>query len=281
MTFSRILIGVDGTAGGIDAVALARRLASPATELVAVSVAVLDVHHLEGIDPDRDRELREAAWARVADLGEPQGDLRVEVITAVSVAAGLHEAVQKFDAGLIVMGSSRRGRIGRILAGDAVKLTLREAPCPIAIAPHDYALADRPIVTVGVGWQGDEVGDRALAVAQAAAAGIGASVHALTVVGGLGLPLADGVSGIVGIDPDVALTGPGFAGRIQATIVTGEPGQELERYAAEVDLLVVGSHQRGVLGRLALGSTAEHLTRHCLRPMIVAPRTPVVASLAA
>jgi len=56
---SRIIIGVDGAGGGLDALALSRRIASPATELIAVSVATVRSHPAHGVNFDFDRDARE------------------------------------------------------------------------------------------------------------------------------------------------------------------------------------------------------------------------------
>jgi nucleotide-binding universal stress UspA family protein len=52
----------------------------------------------------------------------------------------------------------------------------------------------------------------------------------------------------------------------------GEPGPGLlEAVAAEGgDLIVVGSHHRGRLGRLLLGSVSTHVVEHADRPVVVA-----------
>ena len=42
------------------------------------------------------------------------------------------------DAGLIVVGSTGRGRAGRVLTGSTAERLLHGAPCPVALAPHGY-----------------------------------------------------------------------------------------------------------------------------------------------
>jgi nucleotide-binding universal stress UspA family protein len=57
---------------------------------------------------------------------------------------------------------------------------------------------------------------------------------------------------------------------------TGEPGESIvaAAEAEEVDLLLVGAHGRGAIGRLVLGSVSEHVARHAPCPVLVvrAPR---------
>ena len=78
MAFHTIIVGVDGRPGGRDALALAERMRSVAGELVEVR-------------------------ARPAER---------------SPARALHLAAERNQAALIVVGSSHRGAVGRVLAGD-------------------------------------------------------------------------------------------------------------------------------------------------------------------
>ena len=57
---------------------------------------------------------------------------------------------------------------------------------------------------------------------------------------------------------------------------TGEPGESIVSAAeAEgVDLIVVGTHGRGTIGRLFLGSVSEYVLRNARCPVIVARRDP-------
>lgn len=57
---------------------------------------------------------------------------------------------------------------------------------------------------------------------------------------------------------------------------TGDPGESIvaAAEAEEVDLLVVGAHDRAALGRLLLGSVSEHVARHAPCPVLVVRATP-------
>ena len=65
-------------------------------------------------------------------------------------------------------------------------------------------------------------------------------------------------------------------------IATGFPDQVLVEVAnsGSYDLLVMGTHGRGGLRRLALGSVAEHVVRHSAIPVLTirAPQARVVAA---
>lgn len=267
--FSRIVVGVDGAQGGADALALARQLASPTSEIVAVSIGVLDDHPTRGANLDYDRTVREEADARLAEFLRLEPEITGQTVIAATVAAGLHAAVTDVDADLIVVGSCRRGPIGQIFAGDDARATLRSAPCPVAIAPRDYALRDTPLITIGLGWNGGPEGDHALEIAQGLADDLHGHVHAVTAIGAEATATYTGRTPAPG-DADAPPRAPEG---VEVTTVRSVPVDELERFAAEVDVMVVGSHQRGPLGRFVLGRASERLTQRCVRPLIVVPRT--------
>lgn len=53
---------------------------------------------------------------------------------------------------------------------------------------------------------------------------------------------------------------------------TGDPGESIvsAAEAEAADLIVVGTHGRGAIGRLLLGSVSEHVVRHAPCPVLVA-----------
>jgi nucleotide-binding universal stress UspA family protein len=63
---------------------------------------------------------------------------------------------------------------------------------------------------------------------------------------------------------------------IRIATMRGLPGPELVRLAdREDDLLVVGSRQRTLLGRMLRGSTATYCVNHADCPVLVVPRPPL------
>lgn len=210
-------------------------------------------------------------------LVEPGGAvIPIRIEPGRPVGHALHEAALAAAADLIVVGSSGRGLLGRILAGDDVIATLRCAPCAVAIAPHGFlSQADDPIACIGVGYDGRAHAQAALDKAKALAARTGASVRALGVASppqGLVTPI--GIPAVAALEAgreraerSIANLGPD----VTAHVVDGIAHQRLAELSAEVDLLVVGSSRRGTFGRVLLGSTSERLSREAACPLLVVP----------
>src|SRR3954465_956427 len=133
--FKHIVVGVDGREGGRDAIALARLLLAVGGKLTLVFVVARDAHAYrassdapEAYDGGRAEALLEA----VREETGVEADLRW--YGSSSVGRGLHELCETTGADLLVVGSSRRGLLGRVLIGDDTGAALNGAPCPIAIA---------------------------------------------------------------------------------------------------------------------------------------------------
>jgi hypothetical protein len=85
----------------------------------------------------------------------------MQLLAEGSPAAGLHALAEREGAALIVVGSSHRSRIGRILVGGTGERLLSGASAPVAVAPSGYAV-DRPVQVVGCGFDGSQQSRRAL-----------------------------------------------------------------------------------------------------------------------
>jgi nucleotide-binding universal stress UspA family protein len=63
-------------------------------------------------------------------------------------------------------------------------------------------------------------------------------------------------------------------------LVTGSPAKEIVRFAADqqMDLIVVGTHGRGGIAHLLLGSVAERVVRTAVCPVLTVREAPIDAS---
>jgi len=276
--FENVLVGVDGSANGRDAIALASRLIATHGKLTLANVRAGELHPLRATasgllagDGDASRELLERERAEVGVQAE------LLDIVAPSPGAGLHRQAEDQHADLLVVGSCGRGAFGRAMLGDDTRAALNGSPCAVAIAARGYAgRVDTPITKIGVAYNGSPESERALAKAREVAEPTRAEIEVLEVVAIPSYALTGLTAPSVGDTIDLMLTEanarlshlPGVAGRA----VYGLPGEELAAFGEEVDLLVVGSRSYGPVKRLVLGSTSDHLERHARCSLLVLPR---------
>src|SRR4051812_23410695 len=117
---TKILIGVDGSKRSADAVAFGRALALAADAPVVLAMA----HRSEPLRPGAEeheaflREDAERTLARLAAALDDVDDLRLRPVVAnTSPAHALQATAEQEQAGIIVVGSSHTGRLGRVLPG--------------------------------------------------------------------------------------------------------------------------------------------------------------------
>lgn len=273
--FEHILIGVDGREGGRDAIALATQLKAVGGELTLAHVYSGDPHvyraaGAEYAAAERSRSLALLERAREdADL-----DASLRYIEAPSIGRGLHQLADREAADLIVIGSCRRGLLGRVLVGDDTAGVLHGARCAAAVAPAGHRRKRGSIREVGVGYDGSTESAHALERARELARDLGATLSALQVVEPSPSPFTAGpMSPSEAIDELVTeahqrlrtLEG------VEPHAAYGEAGEELTRYSGTLDLLVVGSRGYGAIGRLIHGSTSARLASTARCPLVVVP----------
>jgi nucleotide-binding universal stress UspA family protein len=279
--FSTIVIGFDASAQALDALALGRALAREETELVVCCV------HPPEIPVDRVDEDSPAAQASLR-LNEARDRLggrartRFEVRGSFSAAAGLHEEAERSDADLLVVGSSHRGAIGRVLPGSVTRQVLHAAPCPVAVAPAGLRDGTPALRRVGVAFDGAPEAVRALAAGARIAAEHGAQLTLLTVVA----PVAVSAGwGGAWVDPGAgeamreAADEQGRAAiaaldgvRAELEVIDGLPGRELVLASTRLDLLVLGSRGYGPVRRVLLGTVSGHVAEAAACPVLVLTR---------
>ena len=276
--FTRILVGVDGRYGGRDALALARGLAADHAHLVAVHVAH-DARDGSPIDASAYEALLDAELAETGVTAEKL------VIGDHFAGRGLRLATARTGADLLVLGSSHRSHIGRILAGDTARTALHGAHCAVAVAPRGIHAESVAPASIGVGFDGSQESRDALEVARELARSAGSSLHLLaagepsehlvpTAADGKPWPSVE-EQRLASSEAMVSAAARAAAAAgidVRWEVVPGFSGDGLERLSERVDLLVVGSRGFGPARRALLGSTADHLlhTAHC--PLLVVPR---------
>lgn len=285
--FTTIVVGIDGRAHDHESLALARALADDGASLIAVSVATTDDHAGARAARVIDEGALEEINDRVDRTLEPYDDIEGVVTTAATVGHGLREVALGAGADLIVTGSSRRGTLGRIFAGDQVRDTLRHAPCPVAVAPVGYQRGTEPLTRIGVGHDGSAEADAALRLAIDLGNRDGAAIDIVEVVEPFPATPPGGEIAVATLVADVRRARANLDRIVKETglpgrVITGSAAHELARLGRSVDLIAVGLHQRGLLDRLLVGSTAHALLREQAAPvLVVPPREDAVARRAA
>lgn len=79
--------------------------------------------------------MREQAERTVAKAQRAGAEILTRTIADDSPGEGLLRIAEREHADLIVVGSSHRGTLGRVLPGSVPELLLHSASCPIAVAP--------------------------------------------------------------------------------------------------------------------------------------------------
>ncbi|MGH2745324.1 MAG: universal stress protein [Thermoleophilaceae bacterium] len=283
-----VIVGVDGSERSIEALALADLL-GPALGRPVVIVHVHPFRQLSSVfaEGEYERLLREVAESTFEQIREhlPSGpERRMQLFPDSSPAAGLHAFAERERAALIVVGSSHRSRIGRIVVGGTGERLLSGASAPVAVAPAGYAAAGRGLHVVGCGFDGSPESHRALAWAAELARTTSARLRVLSVYEptlaasvafGGGLPTAS-INEVLRRQHEEELARAVWAldADIDAseTLLDGDPQELLAGESAELDLLAVGSRGYGPLRAVLLGSVSSALVRSAQSPLVVVPR---------
>lgn len=283
--FTKIVVGVDGTDQGRDALGLGRTLAG-LTEAEIVAVHAYPVDSMPGLlalgvvgEPLRDAADR-LVEEECANL--PAG-ARALAVPGSSPARVLRDVVEAEGADLLIVGSSRHGKVGRVLLGDHARQAVHHAPCAVAIAPRGYATA--AIREIGVGFDAGPDAQRALDAAVELAVKAGASLRVVAAL----TPPFDGAATYAYPYPidwssyyehlgrrrqselDEAVAGLPVAAATEVT--EGWAPKVLEDVSSGCDLLVIGSRHWGAVNRLLLGSTSTALIGRAHCPLLVMPRS--------
>jgi nucleotide-binding universal stress UspA family protein len=285
---TKILIGVDGSERSEDAVAFGRALALASGAPVVLAMA----HRAEPLRPGADAHevvLREDAARTLARLAGAFDDIHnVELqplVTDMSAAHALQELAEQEDAGIIVVGSSHTGRLGRVLPGSTAERLLHGAPCPVAVVPLGYrghATPSHPVV--GCAYRPTDDGAAALGAAEELALALSGPLRVMQVIeplariydsGELPLNFAE-INASIYSDSQRTLAErvARLSSNLEAegTLQSGKPADVLIGLTETVDILVMGSRGYGPLKAVLLGGVSGQVIRSAACPVVVVPR---------
>jgi nucleotide-binding universal stress UspA family protein len=207
------------------------------------------------------------------------------IVRSGSPSVEILRSAAEEDADLLVLGTHGRTGFERFMVGSVTEKVLRKAPCPVlTVPPHAEGQPERPVF------------ERILFGADFSEASNQASSYALS--------LAQEANGrltllhVIDWMPDKNLAKyPEFDAAAYREVVArearrqleelvheearnwcepdlriscGKPYREILRIAAEEssDLIVLGAHGRGPIDRMLFGSTAQHVVRQALCPVL-------------
>lgn len=283
---TQIIVGVDASESSQDAVAFARDLAGATGADVVLATSFryqpgpsrVAVPHLATY-------LEEDAQALLEPLREGFDSVRTIAIAGPSPARALQELAEDEGAAIIVIGSSHRGRMGRVFPGSTAMRLAHGSRCAIAVVPRGYrSPGEHRFARIGCAFDASDEAAMALDAAAAAAAALDARldvIHVFDMVpyDDARIRSAEDVTAIVDEfergareDLDEAV------GKLPSTIaaeshfIEGAPYEVLADRSQELDMLFAGSRGYGPTRAVLLGSVTHRLLQEASCPVVVLPR---------
>ena len=282
-----VLVGIDGTPSGLEALALGSAFAVlSGSPLVLGAVYGFSGGSFSGVllwpPPHDAQRWLEEATTRLGDAIP----WSTRIIQATSPAHGLTQLADLEDARMIVLGPNRDGPIGRVLAGTTARRVAHGAPCAVAVAPRDWRQQppEAPL-TFGVGLTDSAESREALEIAARFADAAHAPLKVYTAVH---VPPP--------AHPMFAATGTSYARwrrdrveeaermaheaiaqlaekpELEVVVVESDAVERLADVSRGLDVLVVGSRRFGPVRSAMLGGVSSRLIERAACPIVIVPR---------
>ena len=276
-----VVVGVDGSVSSEQAVRWAareaRRRKVPLRVVQAVDpTAPPHRYAVPGYGPDVHEIRTRAARAHLQDAARAAAEeasgvtVEQEILEGFPIARLLDESR---TAQLVVIGDRGLGGVAGLLLGSVGVALAARGRCPVAVVRGLSSAVEGPVV---VGVDGSPVSEAALAYAFAAADARSAELvvvyawrdllldHAIqldeTIEQQGRAELAERLAGWGGKYPDV---------RVRRVVVRDAPARAIVEQSVAAQLVVVGSHGRGSLGGLLLGSVSNAVLHRAECPVVV------------
>jgi nucleotide-binding universal stress UspA family protein len=283
-----VIVGVDGSDASRDALALGQMLAGPQGRLLVVHVHPFGpLSSLMGPGEYEDvvRTTADSIFTHAREILDDATDRELRLVSKRSPAEGLGSIAADAGAALVVVGSSERSRLERVLAGSVAEDLMSGAPVPVAVAPRGFANAARPDnPAIGCAYDGSPESEGALRLASELAQELDGrlrviSVHQRLAFGGQVSVTAVGYSSVndamrAALQQRLARATSAMPDGLhaEARLLDGDAAEALVAESGALDLLVAGSRGYGPVRAVLLGSVSRALVRGAACPVVVSPR---------
>ena len=281
--FETVIVGFDSSEQAMDALALGRLLGSLESRDITVAHVVhrqppfvAQTHDYAQERREKVRKVLEPVFAAAAD----DERVRPTSIDSSSPARGLYELAaehRKNGAPVLVVGSTHRGPIGRVVVGSVGELLCSGAPCAVIVAPRGFAeQASQALGDVVVGFDDSPESHAALHAGHALARAAGSALRVVAVLhhsifhryDSKGAP-EDAATLQARLDEAVSELG----GDVDTSVVEGDPVDQLAEAAKGAGILVLGGRGYGPMHHVLAGSVSTKLMRCAPSPVLVLPRS--------
>lgn len=274
----RMVVGIDGSQASAQALEWAvgrARLGGEEVQLVNAytMTPALDFYGYAGVADqsvewitDFSRQLLDAAAGRVRELAP---DLTCTTTSELGHPGQLLTALSD-GATAVVVGRRGLGSAASALLGSVINRLTTQAQCPVVVVGEDDLPTTGPVV---VGVDGSEFGANALRYAVAEAALRGTTVRAVAAYDVVHPAFATDPEMVARMRAEVeAEAGAGIdavGGEVERVVAEGRPADVILANAADAQLVVVGTHGKGLVRRVLLGSVSRQVLNDADRPVAV------------
>ncbi len=285
MTWKPIVAGVDQSPQAVAAAAFAWRIAQTAsTECFLVHGArpilrsAAAAEYLGDLNVLIEQQLEAARLGLQATIERtlPPDALRRLEIRSGRGAAVLTQAAREHQAGLIVLGGKHHSALGRWMGGSTAHHVVRTTDIPLLVTGEKPGAVSRILVAADLSYAVRPTFEVAARVAQLFGAALRV-VHAVEP-----LPVFAEMPMVLDEEAFYRDSVEQFERCLEPLLAEAQAESLVQRgYAADViqgevtawgtDLVVVGSHGKGWMDRLLLGSTTERLLDQLPASLLVVP----------
>lgn len=278
----RIVVGIDGSeqSGAALEWAVARaRLGGERLELVNTYnlVVEMDFFGYQGMSGqsidwivDLSKQLLETAAGRVAELAP---ELECTVSSQAGHPAPVLAAASEGATALVVGRRGMGGALSALLGSVSNRITV-EASCPVVVVGEGEHPMSGPVV---VGVDGSEFGTNALRFAVAEAALRGTSVRAVAAYGVLHPAISTDEEMVARMHAELDAEAEDTIARalgeatvtVEKVAVEGSAAEAILDHSHDAQLIVVGTHGKGLVRRILLGSVSRAVLNDADRPVAV------------